>query len=82
MFEDLRREGESSPFYQQGDEPDPLLDAPVKKKSGGGGMNFKMPRKFLGMTPVQRFFVSAMLFAFVSIAWLAFLFVTGAMVFF
>lgn len=81
MFEDLRREGESSPFYQQGDEPDPLLDAPAKKKSSGG-MNFKMPRKFLGMTAFQRFFVSAALFAFVSIGWLAFLFVTGAMVFF
>jgi hypothetical protein len=81
MFEDLRREGESSPFYQQGDEPDPLLDAPVKKK-GGGGMNFKMPRKFLGMTAFQRFLVSTFLFVFVCVAWIGVLFVMGAMVFF
>lgn len=85
MFEDLRKDGEASPFFQQEDGPDPLLDAPSKKKrssGGGGGGGLKISRNFLGLTPFQRFAVSLALFMMVCIAGVAILFATGGMVFF
>ena len=89
MFEDLRKDGEDSPFFQQKDEFDPLLDAPSKKKrsskSGGGGQKkggfkIKFNRKFLGMTATQRFAVAFALFIMVSAASVALLIVTGSIV--
>lgn len=88
MFEDLRKDGEDSPFFQQKDEFDPLLDAPSKKKrsskSGGGpkkgGLKIKFNRKFLGMTAAQRFAVAFALFIMVSAASVALLVVTGSIV--
>lgn len=85
MFEDLRKEGEASPFFQQGDEPDPLLDAPSKKKkssSGGGGGGIKIPRKIFGMTPGQRFAVSLFLLIMTCFGGFALLLVLGAVVVF
>lgn len=83
MFEDLRKDGEASPFFQPQEELDPLLDAPVKKKrSGGGGFKIKFNRKFLGMTAFQRFAVSFALFIMVAFASLALLVVTNSIVLF
>lgn len=87
MFEDLRKDGEDSPFFQQQDEFDPLLDAPSKKNrgsgnSGGGGMNFNVNRKIFGLTPFQRFAISLALFILVFFAGCAFLFVNGSIVIF
>ena len=81
MFEDLRNDGNSSPLFQQEDELDPLLDAPVKKKrSGGGGFKIKFGRKFLGMTAFQRFVLSLAVLVMVSFLSLALLVVTGSIV--
>ncbi len=84
MFEDLRNDGNASPLFQQEDELDPLLDAPVKKKRSAGGfkLKFKMGRKFLGMTAFQRFVVSLALMIMVSILSLAFLVVTNSIALF
>jgi hypothetical protein len=83
MFEDLRKDGESSPFFQQEEELDPLLDAPMKKKSGGGGgLNIKFNRNFLGMSPFQRFFASFALLIVVCVAGIALLLISGAIVIF
>ena len=85
MFEDLRKDGEDSPFFQRQEESDPLLDAPAKKKrssSGGGGFNIKVGRNFLGMTPFQRFAISFALFMMICLSGVALLFVTGAIVVF
>ncbi len=86
MFEDLRKDGEASPFFQQQDEFDPLLDAPVKKKrtssGGGGGLNVKFNRKFLGLTAFQRFAISFALLIMVFFSGLAILLVTGSIVVF
>ena len=84
MFEDLRKDGEASPFFQQQEELDPLLDAPSKKKrsSGVGGLNIKLNRNFLGMSPFQRFAASLALLMVVVFAGIAFLFVSGAIVVF
>lgn len=79
MFEDLRKDGDSSPFFQQGDEFDPLLDAPMKKKGGGKA---RSNRKFLGMTAFQRFVISFAVMVMVSILGLAFLWVTGTIILF
>ena len=77
MFDDLRKDGDASQFFQQEDELDPLLDAPVKKK---GGKKTRSNRKFLGMTPFQRFVISAMFMALVSVLGLAFLLAVGVIV--
>lgn len=89
MFEDLRKDGEASPFFQQQDDFDPLLDGPANKKkrsssnsSGKGGLNIKFNRKFLGMTPFQRFAISFALLIMVFFSGLAFLLVTGSIVVF
>ena len=89
MFEDLRKDGEASPFFQQQDDFDPLLDGPVKKKrasgnSGGGnnGLNIKFNRKFLGMTPFQRFAISFALLIMVVFSGMAVLLFTGSIVVF
>ena len=81
MFEDLRNEGNASPLFQEQDEPDPLLDAPVKRKSADFKMpKFKFGRKFLGMTAFQRFVLSLALLIMVSTLSLAILVVGGALV--
>ena len=72
MFDDLRKEGDSSPFFQ-GDEVEPLLDAP-KKKSGA---KKKRGGKILGMTAFQRFVVSALVLVMVSFAGFAALLLSG-----
>ena len=78
MFEDLRNEGSSSPLCQQGEELDPLLDAPAKKKRSGGGFpKMKFGRKFLGLTAFQRFVVSFLLMIAVSVVGLALSVVTN-----
>jgi len=85
MFDDLRNEGNSSPLFQQEDEPDPLLDAPVKKKRGLGDFQFKTPklsRKFLGMTAFQRFVISLAIMIMVSVLGLAFLLITNSIALF
>ena len=85
MFEDLRKDGEASPFFQQQEELDPLLDAPAKKKRGGAGgigIKIKFNRKFLGMTAFQRFAVSFALFIMVAFASVALLVVTNSIVLF
>jgi len=68
MFDDLRKEGDASPYFQSGDESDPLLDAPKKKS---GSPKRKGNRKFLGMTAFQRFFISFMLLLMVVMVGLA-----------
>jgi hypothetical protein len=73
MFDDLRNEGDASPFFQ-GNEVDPLLDAPKKKSRGAK----KKSGKFLGMTAFQRFIISALLMFMTIILGLAFLLVSGA----
>jgi len=82
MFEDLRNDGNASPLFQQEEELDPLLDAPIKKKSGLGGLNLKFGRKFLGMTAFQRFVVSLAIMVMVSIVSLALLVAVGAIALF
>lgn len=87
MFEDLRNDGNASPLFQQGEELDPFLDAPVKKKRGLGdfnasGFKIKFGRKFLGMTAFQRFVVSLAIMVMVSVLSLALLIASGAVVFF
>ncbi len=72
MFDDLRKEGDASPFFQ-GEEVEPLLDAPKKKNRSSG----KKGRKFLGMTAFQRFFISALLTLMVCVVGLAALLLTG-----
>lgn len=73
MFDDLRKEGDSSPFFQ-GAEMEPLLDAPKKKS---GGVKLKVGRNFLGMTAFQRFVVSALLLVMVTFAGFALLLLAG-----
>ena len=84
MFEDLRNEGNASPLFQQDEELDPLLDAPVKKKGNAGGFKLKIKfgRKFLGMTAVQRFALSLALMLLVSIMSLALLVITNSIALF
>jgi hypothetical protein len=57
MFDDLRKEGDNSPFFQQ-EEIEPLLDAPAKKKSAAA--KARKSGKFLGMTAFQRFFIATL----------------------
>jgi hypothetical protein len=88
MFEDLRNEGNSSPLFQQGEELDPLLDAPAKKKRAGfgdfkaSGFKVKFGRKFLGMTAFQRFIVSLAIMVMVSVLSVALLVVSGSILLF
>jgi len=83
MFEDLRNEGNASPLFQQEEELDPILDAPLKKKGGSGfKLNFKFNRKFLGMTASQRFIVSAAILFMVSLLGFTLLMAAGKVVVF
>lgn len=87
MFEDLRKDGEDSPFFQQQDDYDPLLDAPSKKKrgssgGGGGSSGFSLNGKIFGLTPFQRFALSLMLFILVFIGGFALLMANGSIVVF
>ena len=75
MFDDLRKEGEASPYFQSAEEIDPLLDAPKKKS---GGLKLKPGRKFLGMTAFQRFVISALLMIMVLFAGVAVLLLTNS----
>lgn len=75
MFDDLRKEGDASPFFESG-EIEPLLDAPIKKKTGG--LQIKTSGKFLGMTAIQRFFISVLLLVMVIMLGLMLTLVTGA----
>jgi len=72
MFDDLRKEGDASQLFQ-GEEVEPLLDAPKKKSSRSG----KKGRKFLGMTAFQRFVISALFMLMVCAVGLATLLLTG-----
>ncbi len=72
MFDDLRNEGDASPFFQGG-AGEPLLDAP-KKKSGG---KKRKSGKFLGMTAFQRFIISALMMLMACVLGFMFLLVTG-----
>ncbi len=54
MFDDLRNEAESTPFFQD-NEPDISLDEQPKKPG------FSLDGKILGMTPGQRLIIAAML---------------------
>jgi hypothetical protein len=74
MFDDLRKEGDSSEFFQ-GDDIEQLLDAPKKKGRGSS----KKGRKFLGMTAFQRFVISALLMLLACVLGLVFLVVTGTL---
>ena len=76
MFDDLRQESDSSPFFKE-EEVEPLLDAKPQKRSRGGGFGFKFNDKFLGMTSFQRFVISIMLLMVVCIMGTMFLLVTG-----
>ena len=84
MFEDLRNDGNASPLFQEQDELDPLLDAPVKKKNSFGdfSFNFKVGRKFLGMTAFQRFVVSLAIMVMVSVVSVALLIAAGSIALF
>jgi hypothetical protein len=73
MFDDLRKDGETSELFQS-DDIEPLLDAPKKKT---GGLKLKSGRKFLGMTAFQRFIISALLMLMAGVVALAVLLVTG-----
>ena len=75
MFDDLRKEGDASPFFEASD-VEPLLDAP-KKKTGGLSLNIKTGGKFLGMTAVQRFIISALVMVMAGVLGLMLLLVTG-----
>ena len=57
MFDDLRKEGDASPFFQQ-EEIEPLLDAPKKKSAA---TKARKNGKFLGMTAFQRFIIATLL---------------------
>jgi hypothetical protein len=72
MFDDLRNEGDASPFFQ-GSEVEPLLDAPKKSRS-----TKKKGRKFLGMTAAQRFIISALLMFMTGILGVVLLLIAGA----
>jgi hypothetical protein len=74
MFDDLRKEGDASPFFEAG-EIEPLLDSPRKKT---GGLTIKSGGKFLGMTAVQRFILSFLLMAMVTMLGLMLVLVMGA----
>ena len=69
MFDNLREEANSSPFYeneaqfQSAEEP-----GPVAPRSSG---------RILGMTPLQRFFIALMLMIMVCLVGAMFLLVTG-----
>lgn len=75
MFDDLRKEGDASPYFQQEEEIEPLLDAPKKKTAAP---KIKTGRKFLGMTAFQRFVISALIMLMVVFVGLATLLLTGS----
>jgi len=74
MFDDLRKEGDASPFFESG-EIEPLLDASIKKKTGA--LQMKASGKFLGMTAVQRFILATLLMMMVGILGFMLVLVTG-----
>ncbi len=71
MFDNLREQANSTPFYED--------EAQFREAEG---MSTPIPRQssrrsFLGMTPMQRFFLSAMLFIMVCLVGVMFLLMTG-----
>jgi|WetSurMetagenome_2_1015567.scaffolds.fasta_scaffold1576537_1 hypothetical protein len=79
MFDDLRKDSDASPFFQE-EESEPLLDAKPKKKAVRQGVGFKLDDKFLGMTAFQRFILSIMLLMVVCVLGMMFLLVAGKIV--
>ena len=75
MFDDLRKEGDASPFFAGADEVGPLLDAPLKKKTGG--LQIKPGGKIFGMTAFQRFVISALLMVMTGVIGLLLVLLTG-----
>lgn len=73
MFDDLRKEGDASPFFESG-EIEPLLDASIKKTSS---LQIRAGGKFLGMTAVQRFILATLLMVMVGILGFMLVLVTG-----
>jgi len=59
MFDNLRDSAESSSFYEE--EQNDLYKEPVAKAKAVAKRRNNSNRRFLGMTPQQRFFVSLML---------------------
>jgi hypothetical protein len=71
MFDDLRKDGDASEFFQ-GDDIEKLLESPKKKSAGKSKKN----RKLLGMTAFQRFVISALLMLMTLMLGLALLIIT------
>lgn len=73
MFDNLRDSAESSSFYEE--EQNDLYKEPVAKAA----VKRRRNRRFLGLTPQQRFFVSLMLMFTVCIMGTLAMFVLGKM---
>ena len=76
MFDNLRDSAETSSFYEE--EQNDLYKEPVAKTAAKRRKN----KRFLGMTPQQRFFVALMLMFTVCILGALAMFVSGSMSFF
>jgi hypothetical protein len=76
MLDDLRKDSDTSSFFHEEDEVEPLLDAKPKKRGGMGGLKIN-DSNFLGMTAFQRFIISIMLMMMVCVLGTMFLLVTG-----
>ncbi len=74
MFDNLREQANSTPFYEdeaQFEEAEGLRAAPRAGGPAGGNGHF------LGMTPMQRFFIALMLLITVCVLGAMFLLMTG-----
>jgi hypothetical protein len=73
MFDDLRNEAASKPFYDE-------AEAQYQPAAGTGTAGKKSSGRFLGMTSAQRFMLVFMLMLAVCVIGALFLFVTGKFV--
>lgn len=85
MFDDLRKESQDSPYFQQAappaEEETPVrpLRRPTSKKMR---FNLMPGGKFLGLSPVQQFILSLLLFLMVCSSGFFVLVITEKIVFF
>ncbi len=70
MFDNLREDANSSPYFEDRAKLQPGAET-------SSDLIARKPRKFLGMTPVQRFIVTVMLLIVVCNLGLMFLLITG-----
>jgi hypothetical protein len=69
MFDNLREEANSSPFYEN--------EAQFQSVDEPGAAAPRSSGRILGMTPIQRFFIALMLMIMVCLVGAMFLLVTG-----